>query len=355
MVWRYVRRFVERDAREALHYVCCAPLSADQPGDGGQAQLETAWALVRRIIAQAAPGAAWEELVGGFRPDGTRFPGIVEQGAPLLALADARAFHAEILARAAADAEDAGRVSAAVKLYDLAGEPGIVVGVLARALGAAPGGDAELERTARDVLRNYERTNRAPGRERDAVSRLLQVREAAAARDAGRPDVALALMERTGLVPLDGDVARVARRADEVAGLHDALQRNLPAYLTLTMDLVADMYARVKAARGTDNATLVVRTRARRRDETLTTDLADARLAPPEVTLAARVRGCAQVPDGAGRVCAPCAAGCGDLSVSGRMQCLIRSTSVYMVYAVNTLQRSKVKGSTIPCKNLLSV
>jgi nuclear pore complex protein Nup93 len=178
-------------------------------------------------------------------------------------LADANAFNAEILARAAAEAEDAGRVPEAVKLYNLAGAYDIVIGVLARALGGALSADVpgdrerEMEKTARDVLRHYERTNRAPGREREAVVRLLRVRDALDAKAAGRPDVALEVMESTGLVPLDGDVARIARRADEFGALHDALQRNLPQYLTLTMDLIAGVYARVKASGGADTARLM--------------------------------------------------------------------------------------------------
>ena len=73
LIWRYVRQFVKMDAREALQYVYCVCLSADQPGGVGKEQVETAWELVRRIIVLANTGAAWEELVGGFRPDGTRF------------------------------------------------------------------------------------------------------------------------------------------------------------------------------------------------------------------------------------------------------------------------------------------
>jgi hypothetical protein len=61
------------DAKEALQYVYCICLSADQVGGVGKEQVENAWELVRRIIVLANPGAAWEELVGGFRPDGTRF------------------------------------------------------------------------------------------------------------------------------------------------------------------------------------------------------------------------------------------------------------------------------------------
>ena len=48
-----------------------------------------------------------------------------------------------------------------------------------------------LEKTAAEILRHYERANRAVGRERDAVVRLLRIREAVDAKNGGRPEVAL--------------------------------------------------------------------------------------------------------------------------------------------------------------------
>ena len=73
LIWRYVRQFVKMDAKEALQYVSCVCLSADQGAGVGKEQVESVWELVRRIIVLANTGAAWEEVVGGFRPDGTRF------------------------------------------------------------------------------------------------------------------------------------------------------------------------------------------------------------------------------------------------------------------------------------------
>ena len=63
------------DAKEALQYVYCVCLAADQGEGVGSQQVENAWELVRRIIVLANSGPAWEELVGGFRLDGTRFVG----------------------------------------------------------------------------------------------------------------------------------------------------------------------------------------------------------------------------------------------------------------------------------------
>ncbi|KAH9938956.1 nucleoporin-interacting protein NIC96 [Epithele typhae] len=254
LIWRYIRQFVRMDAREALQYVYSVCLSADQPGGAGKEQVETAWDLVRRIIVLANTGAAWEELVGGFRPDGTRFSGAIEQSASLLKLDDTRAYNEHILERAARASEEADRVPEAIKLYNLAGDYVTVVGVLARALGGTitqPSVDDKaraVERTAADVLRHYERTNRAVGKERDAVVRLLRVREAMDAKAAGRVEAALELMESTDLIPLEADVAKITKRAEEFKDLPDALQRNLQTFLQLTMDVLAAVHQKVKAS-----------------------------------------------------------------------------------------------------------
>ncbi|KAH9176433.1 nucleoporin-interacting protein NIC96 [Lactarius sanguifluus] len=193
LIWRYVRQFVRLDAKEALQYVYTVTLGADQPGGIGKEQLELAWELT----------------------------GVIEQAAPLLKLNDARELNAQIFVPAARQAEESDCESTTT-----------VVSSLATALGttlAAPGG-------------------RAPGRARDAVVKLLRVREALGAKAEGRLDRALEIIESTDLIPLDGDVAKINRRAEEFKDLHDALQRNLQTYLPLAMDAIAGVYQKVKAS-----------------------------------------------------------------------------------------------------------
>lgn len=83
------------DAKEALQYVSCVPLSADQGQGVGKEQVENTWELVRRIIVLANGGPAWEELVGGFRPDATRFVSKIRLllSEPQLTLGDAEWSH----------------------------------------------------------------------------------------------------------------------------------------------------------------------------------------------------------------------------------------------------------------------
>ncbi|TFK38656.1 nucleoporin-interacting protein NIC96 [Crucibulum laeve] len=253
LIWRYVRQFVKMDAKEALQYVYCVCLAADQP-EVGREQVEGAWELARRIIVLANSGPGWEELVGGFRPDGSRFNGVIEQGAGLLKLENVEQFNDEILVRAARHSEENDRVSEAIKLYNLAGEYDVVVMCLAQALGntiAQPSTDEKaraIEKTAGDILRHYERMNRAVGKDRDTVVKLLRIREAIEAKNSGKPEVALEIMESTDLIPLNGDVAKITRRAEEFKDLHEALQRNLQTYLPLTMDSLAGVHQKVKAS-----------------------------------------------------------------------------------------------------------
>ncbi|KAJ6614876.1 nucleoporin-interacting protein NIC96 [Mycena sp. CBHHK59/15] len=260
LVWRYARQFVKMDAKEALQYVYCVVLASDQD-IVGQEQMENAWELVRRIIVLANSGPGWEELVGGFRPDGTRFSGVIEQGSPLLKLGDTKEFNDKILIKAARHSEENDRIPEAIKLYNLAGDYSTVISCLAQALGntiAMPSADEKartIEKTAADILRHYERTNRAVGKDRDAVIRLLRVREAVDAKQAGRPELALDIMEATDLIPLDGDVSKITRRAEEFKDLHEALQRNLQTYLPLTMDALAGVHQKTKASIGPADAT----------------------------------------------------------------------------------------------------
>lgn len=55
-------------------------------------------------------------------------------------------------------------------------------------------------------------------------------------------------MESTDLIPLDGDVAKITRKAEEFKELHDALQRNLQVYLPLTMDSLAAVHQSIKGS-----------------------------------------------------------------------------------------------------------
>ena len=125
--------------------------------------------------------------------------GTIERDMFLLRLGSSAEYNEQILLRAAHQSERSKRTIEAIKLYNLAGAHSTVISCLARALGevvgepASAGGEEgeKLDATARDILSHYERTNRAAGKEKDAVRRLVKVREAMTAKNVGRLEAAL--------------------------------------------------------------------------------------------------------------------------------------------------------------------
>ena len=55
-------------------------------------------------------------------------------------------------------------------------------------------------------------------------------------------------MESIDLIPMDGDVSKITRRAEEFRDLPEALQRNLQTFLTLTMDALAGVHQKIKGS-----------------------------------------------------------------------------------------------------------
>ncbi len=147
------------------------------------------------------------------------------------------------------------RIPEAIKLYNLAGDYTTVMSCLATALGGTvskPTPDEKsraIEATATEIVHNYKGRNQAAtGTDRDAVMCLLEIRRAMDEKLAGRPDSALTTMEQTNLIPLDGDVGKITKQAEAFKGLHESLQRNLPTYITLTMDALAAVHQQKKNA-----------------------------------------------------------------------------------------------------------
>ena len=172
----------------------------------------------------------------------------------LFLLKDSDDYNDKIVRAAASLCEREHRTLEAIKLYNIAGAYETVISCLAQALGevvSQPDGGGEggrrIEATAREIYYHYSRLNRAAGRARDAIGVLLRLREAAAAKEAGRFEAALEAIEATDLVPFEGDPARLNRRAAEFEAMYDdAVKRNLPVYLPLTMEILSELHKKVK-------------------------------------------------------------------------------------------------------------
>ena len=123
-------------------------------------------------------------------------------------------------------------------------------------------------------------------------------------------------MESTDLIPMEADVAKITKRAEEFKDLPDALQRNLQTFLTLTMDILAVVHQKVKASSLPEVSRQMVRGCVMGSVEGLCTDtLADHRLVAQKVEGAHYIRGEPQVPDVARRVFVPGTLGRRDCSL----------------------------------------
>ncbi|KAF8605011.1 nucleoporin-interacting protein NIC96 [Ceratobasidium sp. AG-I] len=254
LITRYVKPFMTSDPKEAVQYAYCISLSRDQDKSVGKEQVDYARELTRRIIV-AAP-AGWEDLVGGLRPDGTRYSGTVEHDMPLLHLKNAEEYRDVIVLPAAQLCETDHKPIAAIRLYNLAGKSNIVLSCLSRSLGDSlgevdAGGEAakELEASARQILAHYERRGEAldQGQVR-IVRKLLKARQAIALSIAGDLEGALAALDNPDLLPLDAETSTIARRAEEFRDQDDALTHNIGHLLILAMSILHQIHAQAKGA-----------------------------------------------------------------------------------------------------------
>ncbi|KAH7345172.1 nucleoporin-interacting protein NIC96 [Rhizoctonia solani] len=254
LITRYIKPFMTSEPKAAVQYAYCVSLSHDQEKGAGKEQVDYARELTRRIIV-AAP-AGWEDLVGGLRPDGTRYSGVVEHDMPLLHLKNAEEYRDVIVLPAAQLCENDHKLIAAIRLYNLAGKSNIVLSCLNRALGDSlgevdAGGEAakELETSARQILAHYERRGEALDQAQVRIIRkLLKARQAIVLSMAGDLEGALAALDNPDLLPLDAETSTIARRAEEFRDQDDALTHNIGHLLILAMSILYQIHAQAKGA-----------------------------------------------------------------------------------------------------------
>lgn len=136
---------------------------------------------------------------------------------------------------------------------NMADSPNIVLECLARALSnglvdphSVSTPLAELEQTATDILRHYEKTNKGLGKGKDTVIKLLHIRTAQEAWEKGRLDPALQAIEASQLFPLDGDLTTVTKFSEDFKNHDETIVRNLHIFLPLTMAILHKQHDNIK-------------------------------------------------------------------------------------------------------------
>lgn len=134
MIGWYTRDFRAANVTAAVDYLTLICLNGDLPGGIGSQQVLACHESLRGLVLESREFA---KLLGDMRLDGQRITGAIEERMKLLHLVDTDDFMRTVIMQAASIADDSGRVTDAVLLYDLAGEYDNVITITNRALSEA--------------------------------------------------------------------------------------------------------------------------------------------------------------------------------------------------------------------------
>lgn len=268
MIYRYYRLFAQSDPTEALQYIYLICLNADVPKPVGEEQVRKCHDYIRELVMDTR---AYAELLGDVRNDGTKVPGQIEKDLKLIRLANEKEYLQSIVKAAAQRADQEKRFADTILLYNLAEEYDSVVHVLNVALGASlsqpvPAGLTsestqagksvsfgmadDLVSSARSILEHYDRSSivlhRISKKARETCGILLRLKEAMSLYEQNRLEDALHAIEQVNIVPVDGDLVTILRRAEESKELDEAILRNYDTILPTTMNILYKLHTALK-------------------------------------------------------------------------------------------------------------
>lgn len=134
MVGHYTAGFRAANVVAAVDYITLMCLNGDLAGDVGRRQVQVCHEALRELVLESREFA---KLLGDMQLDGQRVKGAIEERMELLQLADTDDFMRTVTIQAASIADDNGRITDAVLLYDLAEEYDNVITIINRALSDA--------------------------------------------------------------------------------------------------------------------------------------------------------------------------------------------------------------------------
>lgn len=131
MLGLYTRDFRTANVSAAVDYLTLICLNQDLPGQLGKNQVVLCHEALRELVLESRE---FSLLLGDIRDDGQRLKGLIEERSALIGLSATDDFMRTITLQAASIADDNGRTTDAVLLYQLAGEYDNVVLTINRSL-----------------------------------------------------------------------------------------------------------------------------------------------------------------------------------------------------------------------------
>ncbi len=170
MVGYYTRDFRANNVEAAVDYLALICLNADVPGALGSAQSALCHEALRELVLETREFA---RLLGDLNPQGRRVSGAIEERLQILSLADQQAYLTTITVEAASVADDNGRITDAVLLYQLAEDYDNVITIINRSLSEAVAVDIGQEQAPLQIFKP--RTDGVSLQRQDSSLSLLSV------------------------------------------------------------------------------------------------------------------------------------------------------------------------------------
>ena len=229
LIMLYVKHFESTDPKEALQYFYF--LREMKGGQGDNLFMSCVGELVLE-------SREFDLLLGSLMTDGSRTPGLVDKFGALVDTAD-------IIQMVARDSEERGMLEDAVKLYDLAGRAGKVVGLLNILLAQVVALPAiaesrrdRIQRQAVEIARRYKTSGPVPGR--DSLFLLLDLATFFDLYHAGKLGESLETLTRVKILPMSA--SQVDMAVSSFRQLGDEVRRNVPDLLLAAMTALHSQY-----------------------------------------------------------------------------------------------------------------
>ncbi|CAG8498289.1 9126_t:CDS:10 [Paraglomus occultum] len=256
LMYFYPQRFSQSNPREALQYTILMYLYGDTDSEFGRQQIDISHDYVRQLVYE---NQAFSELIGSTVL-GTE--GEIKRFTPLMFLRTEYDFKDKIIKPLARQCENDGRFKAAVSLFELIQDYEMIIVILNKMLGEyiynklhkTTFSKEDLEELnpidIKAIFERYEAqtiiSHQAyPNRVQDCrnLIRITDFMLLYENKDYGK---AMDLIEEVDVIPLDGDINRVARCANQLSMYDDALKRNIPDIMLMIMQNMHDYYVHLK-------------------------------------------------------------------------------------------------------------
>lgn len=267
----YTRDFRRSDPVDSVEYIVLICLNGDLPPPEGAEHLKLCHEALKELVLETRE---FSKLLGDIRADGSRKPGSIEELMPLIHLDNLNEYLRAITEQAAIKAEEDGRISDAVLLYQLSEEYDTVVNIVNKSLGemlavqplgqaisqglgensmplvlATTENPAQLARHVMDIYTsNISIFNKVKPRNRETCVTLLQIVDARDLYAIREYERCLQVVHSTNILTLDpnANTSVVRRRAQEFVMLHQSVARNVPSLLVMVMECCANIVAGIR-------------------------------------------------------------------------------------------------------------